>query len=41
MKAETCSEVTCVTYTREEVVVKEAIVTAFICYLLSSQSSRM
>jgi hypothetical protein len=26
-----CSEVTCVTYTRKEVVAKEAIIVVFIC----------
>jgi starvation-inducible outer membrane lipoprotein len=31
MRAETCSNVTCVTYTRKEVVAKEAIIVVFIC----------
>jgi hypothetical protein len=39
VRAETCSDVACVIYTRKEVVAKEAIVTVFICdarmYILS------
>jgi hypothetical protein len=31
VRAKTCSDVTCVIYIRKEVVVKEAIITAFIC----------
>jgi hypothetical protein len=31
VRAETCSDVTCVIYTRKEVVAKEAIITVFIC----------
>jgi hypothetical protein len=31
VRAETCSDVTCVIYTRKEVVAKETIITVFIC----------
>jgi hypothetical protein len=34
MRAETCSEVTCVTYTHEEVVAKKAIIVVFINVIL-------
>jgi hypothetical protein len=36
VRAETCSDVTCVIYTRKEVVAKEAVVTVFI-HTMSSE----
>jgi hypothetical protein len=42
VRAETCSDVTCVIYTRKEVVAKEAVITVFIglCFLDPSTSWR-